>query len=499
MAANASNGPSWWDDPPPGGTSIVDSSQTGATLPNYMDSQGLHGALHLLRLTSSEDRPLPNIPFMIRKSIEAKVGRIDGAYKESGGSYTLKVRSLNQLKLLLCMDQLHDGTKIKIIEHPTLNSTKCVVSCGDVIDLSETELLTELADQGIKEIRRITRKEGKGRVNTPTIILTCKGTVAPKTIDFGYIRCKTRPFYPNPMQCYNCWAFGHTRTRCQSKENICGKCSQGHPVTEDRNCSNAVYCKSCDSNDHALSSRSCPSYKRENDIQRIKVDKGIPYAAARRLYDSIYDGPSYATVTNQDNNDVLRSMNEKIKQLTRQLAQKDKFIEEILSSTGETITLSPVNSRIDAVEKQMSFLSSQIERFISAVMPAASMATSSFTPLSSTAHSTATLTSERKSTSISPQDISEPEFDPLGSIFTDSENRTPTNYLEVITKSSNISGKPSSSKSTAPSSKENTRQTAPKNPRTSLASQLESIPSKRSLSNLSPVNQAQQKKSKAKK
>lgn len=86
MAASSSGYPplSWGDDP---NNEIVqervDGSHTGATLPPYIDPEGLYGELHLLRILGING-PLPNRPFHIRRSVEKFVGgKIDGAFPES--------------------------------------------------------------------------------------------------------------------------------------------------------------------------------------------------------------------------------------------------------------------------------------------------------------------------------------------------------------------------------------------------------------------------------
>lgn len=247
-----------------GSTSIsnlgrVDGTFVGATLPTFMDPEGMYGELHLLRI-SGVNGPLPNRPFHIRRSVEKYVGgKIEGAFSEANkATYALKVRNLRQFNQLLTMKSLNDGTAVTVTEHPTLNSVRCVVSCRDVIDMPDDELLEELKEQGIKEVRRITRKNGQTRENTPAIVLTCRGTNRPEVIEFGYVRCRTRPYYPSPMQCFNCWLFGHTKLRCQAKSAICGTCSKDHPMTENKECSLDQFCKTCNSNEHRISSRSCP-------------------------------------------------------------------------------------------------------------------------------------------------------------------------------------------------------------------------------------------------
>lgn len=218
-----------------------------------MNDEQNHGELHLLRI-SGINGPLPNVPVIIRKSVQSFIGgRIEGAFPEANrATYALKVRSLRQFKRLLTMKELIDGTLVQVTEHPTLNTTRCVVSCRDVVDVPEADILEELKEQGLKDVRRITCRVDNTRENTPSIIITCRGTNRPDYIYFGYIRCRTRPYYPSPMQCFNCWALGHTKLRCQSKTATCGKCSGDHPIPENRACTNESYCKLCQSNEYGI-------------------------------------------------------------------------------------------------------------------------------------------------------------------------------------------------------------------------------------------------------
>ncbi|XP_065083126.1 uncharacterized protein LOC135705361 [Ochlerotatus camptorhynchus] len=328
MATDMGDPPSWWDQPDPGGSMR---NQRGPTLPNYMDPEGNHGGIRILRIQGAggaNGQPLPNRPFIIRKSIQQFVnGKIESAFPEGQGrSYALKVRSAQQYIKLQELKVLTDGTKVEVIPHPILNSTRFVVSCRDVIRDSEEELVEDLKDQGIKEVRRITRREGGGRVNTATLIITCHGTYAPEYIDFGYLRCRTRPYYPSPMQCFSCWAFGHTRMRCKAPKPICGKCSGDHPIPEDRSCPNGKFCARCQTDQHSLSDRSCPSYIRENSIQKIKVDRDLSYPEARRLFDQSNGTRTFAGVTSASLEGKLDQMNRKIEELANLVKEKDRTI-----------------------------------------------------------------------------------------------------------------------------------------------------------------------------
>lgn len=167
--------------------------------------------------------------------------------------------------------------------------------------LDDEYLRQQLEPQGVKDLRRIRRRKPDGTYeNTPTIILTISGTVIPPHVDFGWSRCKTRNYYPSPMQCYRCWSFGHTGKRCTEPFRICGRCSKVHE--EDRiqsteaeaanhmaidrpPCVETVFCKNCKVNEHPASSRKCPIYEKEVEIQRIRIDQGISYPQASREYE----------------------------------------------------------------------------------------------------------------------------------------------------------------------------------------------------------------------
>ncbi|XP_062556888.1 uncharacterized protein LOC134221717 [Armigeres subalbatus] len=179
------------------------------------------------------------------------------------------------------MEKLEHGTAVEVIPYPC--RVKCIAYGRDVIHYDNEELRKELDDQGVDEVHRITKKVGDERINTPLLVLTIRGTSRPEYIFFGFLRCPTRPYYPSPMQCFGCWSFGHTKARCKAQNCICGNCSGTHPINEDRRCDLPKFCGRCNSDQHGISSRSCPGYKAENDVQRIKVDHGCTYPEARRI------------------------------------------------------------------------------------------------------------------------------------------------------------------------------------------------------------------------
>lgn len=73
---------------------------------------------------------------------------------------------------------------------------------------------------------------------------------------------KARPPKPRPLQCYQCWGYGHVASNCQS-EAICRRCST--VITSEANhkdCAIQKKCCNCGSSDHdATNHNVCPKYQ----------------------------------------------------------------------------------------------------------------------------------------------------------------------------------------------------------------------------------------------
>lgn len=242
--------------------------------------------LAVLRLEHAEDISLPKKPFLIRQSVEKVAGKIESGYSDNGGArYTLKVSNPDQVKALLQMKELNDGTPVIVTEHQDNNVTRCVVKSRDFLFLTEEELMEELAPQGVIGMRRITRKAEDGsQEDTPSIVLTFSGQIVPEYVSFVYMRAKTSPYYPELTQCYKCWQFWHIKPDCTC-EPICGTCSGPHDTVKGEICQAKPYCKKCESDEHPISSRKCPKYVIETTIARIKIDRNISYEAAKKAYE----------------------------------------------------------------------------------------------------------------------------------------------------------------------------------------------------------------------
>ena len=93
---------------------------------------------------------------------------------------------------------------VRVSIHKTLNSSRRVIRCRDLADMTEVEIRNELKDQGVVGVNRVTlKKEGKV-IPTNTLFLTLGSPELPREITVGYLKVKVALFVPNPMRCQRC-------------------------------------------------------------------------------------------------------------------------------------------------------------------------------------------------------------------------------------------------------------------------------------------------------
>ena len=153
---------------------------------------------------------------------------------------------------------------MKVSIHKTLNSSKGVIRCRELLDLSESEIRDELRTQGVVEVHRVTVKKGEVVVPTSTLFLTFNRPDMPAEITVGYLKVKVSLFIPNPMRCYNCNKFGHTSQRCK----VAPKCQWCGKDKHEGECDGPKKCSNC-SGSHASSDKECPVWKRKFNVYAL--------------------------------------------------------------------------------------------------------------------------------------------------------------------------------------------------------------------------------------
>lgn len=237
-----------------------------------------------LVLHADDDSKLTTLsPFLVSKAILGMAGNVRNTKKLPSGDLLVETATPAQSQNLLKTKMLAH-IPITVTPHTTLNSTKGVIYCPDLIPIEDDEIKTELASQGVSDVHRITTKiDGKTK-STPLFILTFCKTSLPNEIMIGYLCVKTRPYIPNPLRCFRCQRFGHGTAACRGTPT-CNKCGS---VKHASDTCIAVHkkCVNCEG-EHEAYSKKCPKWLQEKEIQRVKVLENLSYGEARRRVHNI--------------------------------------------------------------------------------------------------------------------------------------------------------------------------------------------------------------------
>ena len=146
----------------------------------------------------------------------------DGSFLVHPVECARKSQAMGLLKTTRFVDR-----PVRVSIHKALNSPRGVIRCRELSGMTETEIKTELLEQGVVEVHRVTVKRDTENVPTNTLFLTFNTPDLPIEITVGYLKVKLALFVPNPMRCFNCNKFGHTSQRCKvaAKCPGCGKTS----------------------------------------------------------------------------------------------------------------------------------------------------------------------------------------------------------------------------------------------------------------------------------
>ncbi|GBM76578.1 hypothetical protein AVEN_254405-1 [Araneus ventricosus] len=132
---------------------------------------------------------------------------------------------------------------------------------------------------------------------TKHFILTFNTPRLPEYIKAGYVRCSVRPYIPNPLRCFKCQRFGHSKTNYRGTLT-CARCAvAGHEST---GCTAVEKCVNCQGN-HTSFSRSCPKWELEKEIVTTKFKNNMSFPEARRRVkaQTPIEGQSYASVVDK--------------------------------------------------------------------------------------------------------------------------------------------------------------------------------------------------------
>ncbi|GBM87826.1 hypothetical protein AVEN_38494-1 [Araneus ventricosus] len=161
---------------------------------------------------------------------------------------------------------------VTVSAHESLNSSKRVISCGELLNDPLESILKDMQSQGVSHVRRISIRRDGQLLDTKHLILTFSSAKLPYYIKAGYMRLYVRSYIPNPLRCFKCQRFGHCKTSCRGTL-ACARCAEmDHDSSQ---CTAAEKCVNC-KDAHTFFSRNCSAWKLEKEIITTKIKNKYP-------------------------------------------------------------------------------------------------------------------------------------------------------------------------------------------------------------------------------
>ena len=224
--------------------------------------------------------------FKFNKLIQRKVGAIAcGDISRFGRkSVLIHANSATQSYMLCNLKSGENDVVINVKPHLEFSYGRGVMFNKDLHDFSEEEILS-MCPSHVWKVKKI--------LNTTMIVLTFVDNDVPSHLYIENERIPVRQFKQKPLQCYNCFSFGHPSRVCK-KEKLCGNCS----AVAHGECNSVPKCINCGL-DHNSKDKKCPHYQIEEAALQKSSAEHISVGYARRLLNK---NKSYAAVLKTKNN-----------------------------------------------------------------------------------------------------------------------------------------------------------------------------------------------------
>jgi hypothetical protein len=212
------------------------------------------------------------------------------------GDILIKAKTLRQAQNLIKITGILDA-KIQVTEHKTMNSCKGVIRAYELKNEDSDTLLEYLKEQKVTDIKMLTSTINGHTTNTGVVFVTFGVNVLPEYLTIGLLRVRVRPYIPTPMRCFACHKFGHLSKHCTLKDSpTCYNCNNTkHIHNKEDKCTNPAFCVNCGETSHNSYNRNCKEYRRQVEIQTIRVTQNVSMAEAVKR--SNMNRVTYAQVT----------------------------------------------------------------------------------------------------------------------------------------------------------------------------------------------------------
>ncbi|GBM42065.1 hypothetical protein AVEN_201085-1, partial [Araneus ventricosus] len=230
--------------------------------------------------------------FLTEKAIATNIGSTKFTRNLRSKDLLIEIATRKQAQKIIQLKSL-DTIPVTVRAHATLNFSKGVISCAELLHVPMEEVQQGFQPQVVANVQRIKIRQFGQLIDAKHLILTSHSPKIPDSVRAGSIKLTARPYIPNPLRCFKCQCSGHSEASCRATVT-CDSCAEAGRDRSD--CIAYEKCINCKGS-HTFFSRSCSAWKFEKEVIAEKVKKDISFLEARRLVKSRTPAPgtSYAT------------------------------------------------------------------------------------------------------------------------------------------------------------------------------------------------------------
>ena len=319
----------------------------------WTPSKEEEGAFLMVHLKSGRELRKKGWPWLqlCLRNVLGENNKVERVSLMRDGGMLIKTATKKQTEKFL-RAKYFDSEEADIVLHPTLNQSKGTIYSYDMLELEEREICEWLKEYGVTEVKRVTKKVDGQEKHTPLLILTFNSPKAPESIKLDYVKYNVRKYVPRPLMCYTCGEYGHGSRACKGRET-CLKCGEEKHVG--RECD--MKCLHCGSTSHSCGNRVCEKWVEENEICKVKADRGVSFFQAKKIWETEKKRAGVANVTGgtvtfatatqkpSHNNQKLTELEGKVEKLTDLVsALIDKINQLIQNPNPKASTSRPTNT-----------------------------------------------------------------------------------------------------------------------------------------------------------
>ena len=188
--------------------------------------------------------------FKFSRYLQKKFGGISSKDISRFGKDSILVHAKSRTQShMLSLMKVKDTDMVKEIKpHLSFSYGRGVIFDRDLYDFSESEIL-EMCPPSVWKVKKVPKAN--------MIVLSFNDPDVPSHVVIENLRIYVRPFLPKPLQCFNCFRFGHPSGSCKNNK-ICNVCSS----LEHGECSLTPQCINC-KEAHVSTDKKCEQYRME--------------------------------------------------------------------------------------------------------------------------------------------------------------------------------------------------------------------------------------------